>query len=267
MLSIAHLSRYLALTCLIISLLISPFYLLGCNSSKSVEGSVFVVTKGDGSYKLSLVNVKIYKHDVFKKEISNIDSVLNKRKNSFNNRLKYLTNGVLDSLNNDYHEIQMASLEAVPHSPQEEANFRNLKEIKRKRMREVLGEISNLRGEYHNLQVKSIMKRLPKPHRSVKTDADGKFSTTLETGEKYVFCATSQRDIPEGIEYYSWTHEMRVKGKGEEEIMLSNDNLAGVGRGALDWGKYRLISSDLPSISGTVAEDIARSTLEEEIFP
>ena len=226
-----------------------------------------MVTKGDESYKLSLVNVKIYKHDVFNEEVRNMDSVLNKRKKSFNNRLKYLTNGVLDSLNNEYHEIQMASIEAAPHSIQEEANFRNIKKLKRKRMREVLGEISNLRGEYHNLQVQSIIKRLSKPHRSVKTDADGKFSTKLETGEKYVFCATSQRDIQEGIEYYSWTHETIIKGNGEEKIMLSNDNLASVEGGVLDWEKYRLISSDLPSISGTVAEDIARSTLEEEIFP
>jgi len=232
----AHLRRYLALTCLIISLLISPFYLLGCNSSKSVAGSVFVVTKGDESYKLSLVNVKIYKHDVFNEGISNIDSVLNKRKKSFNNRLKYLTNGVLDSLNNEYHEIQMASLEAVPHSTQEEATFRNLKESKRKRMREVLGEISNLRREYYNLQVQSIIERLSKPHRSVKTDADGEFSTTLETGEKYVFCATSQRDIPKGREYYAWTHEVKIDNESPEKIMLSNDNLASVRGGALDWG-------------------------------
>lgn len=267
MLSIQYLKRYIVYLCLAGSFFITSFSLVGCDTSQTVKGSVFVVNKGDDSHKLSFVNVKVYKDDVFDERVKSMDSMLTKRMDSFNNRIESLTHGILDSLNNDYHQLQVASLEAAPHSVQEENTFRELKELKRERMSEVLSKVSELRGKYHTLQVQSILKRLPKPHRSVKTGAEGEFSTTLETGEKYVFCATSQRDIRESTEYYAWIHEAKVEDGSTGKIMLSNDNLASVGGGALDWEKYQLLSSELPSISGTVAEDIARSTLEKEISP
>jgi hypothetical protein len=242
MLSITYIKKYIVYLCLTASFFALLFSLFGCDSPKTVKGSVFVVTKGDKSYKLSLVNVSIYKHGVFDERVKGMDGILAGRMNSFNNRIESLTHGVLDSLNNDYHQLQMASLEAVPHSIQEENTFRELKELKRERMSEVLSKVSELRGKYHTLQVQSILKRLPKPHRSVKTDAEGEFSTTLETGEKYVFCATSKRDIRGSTEYYAWVHEAKVEDGNTGKTMLSNDNLASVGGGALDWEQYQLIS-------------------------
>lgn len=267
MLSTSYFKQYIFYLCLAGSFLVVSFSIVECDSSKTVKGSVFVVTNGDKTHRLSLVSVNIYKHDVFDNRVKGMESMLAKRMDSFNNRVESLTHGILDSLNNDYHKLQVASLEAAPHSIQEENTFRELKKLKRERMSEVLSKVSELRGKYHTLQVQSILKRLPKPHRSVKTGAEGEFSTTLETGEKYIFCATSQRDMREGIEYYAWIYEAKIQDGSMEKIMLSNDNLASVGGGALDWEKYQLISSEVPSISGTVAEDIAKSTLEKEIFP
>lgn len=267
MVSAAYFKKCLAYSCLAGSFLIISLSTVGCDNSESVNGSVFVVTKGNESYKLSLVNVSVYKRDIFDEKISGMESVLSKRNESFNSRIENLTRSVLDSLTEDYMELQTASLEAVPHSIQEENTFRELKEIKRQRMGEVLNQVSHLREKYHTLQVQSILKRPPEPYRSVKTDADGEFSLTLETGEKYVFCATSQRKITGSTEYYAWTHEVEIDNGGQNSVMLSNDNLISDADSTSEWDKYSLISSNIDGISGTIYEDIARSLLEEDIFP
>lgn len=232
-----------------------------------MDGSVFVVTKGNESYKLSLVNVSVYRRDVFDEKFSKMDSILSKRSESFNSRIESLTSSVLDSLIENYGELQVTSLKAVPHSIQEENTFRELKELKRRRMREALNKVSYLREKYHTLQVQSILERPPEPYRSVKTDADGEFSLTLEAGEKYVFCATSQRDITGGTEYYAWTHEVEIDNEGQNSVMMSNDNLLGTSDSIIEWDKYSLTSSDMTNIDETIYEDIARSILEEDIFP
>lgn len=253
--------------CVVVIVLLA-FSFAGCDRSKSVQGSVFVVTKGEESYRLSLVDVSVYKQSTFKNRASSVDSALAERMDSFNARIERLTRGVLDSLNNEYHELQVASLEAVPLTVEEERTFRDLKALKREEMSEVLGTVTELREKYHALQVRSLQKKLPKPHHSVKTGPDGEFSISLETGESYVFCATSQRDVQGKTEYYAWTHEVSIKGGGARKVMLSNDNLASTRRrGPFDWEKYQLVSSELPSISGTVQEYITRSTLEKDIFP
>lgn len=267
MVVVAYFKKYLLYSSLAGSILIFSLLLVGCDSSKEVDGSVFVVTKGNESYMLSLVNVSVYKSDVFDEKFSGMDSILSRRNESYNSRIDSLTSSVLDSLTEDYMELQTASLEAVPHSVQEENTFRELKELKRRRIREVLNKVSNLREKYHTLQVQSILKRPPEPYRSVKTDADGEFSLTLEAGEAYVFCATSQRDITGSTEYYAWTHEVEVDNEGQNSVMLSNDNLLSTGDRTVKWDKYSLLSSDMTNIDGTIYEDIARSILEEDIFP
>lgn len=253
--------------CQVTIVLLAAFSFAGCDRSKSVQGSVFVVTEGEESYRLSLVDVNVYKHSTFKNRPSSVDSALAERTDLFNARIEHLARGVLDSLNNEYHELQVASLEAAPHTVEEEHTFKDLKEMKREEMSEVLKKVTQLREKYHAVQVRSLQKRLPKPHQSVKTGPDGEFSVSLETDESYVFCATSQRDVPGTNEYYAWTHEVSIEGGDLREVMLSNDNLASTEKGPLDWEKYQLVSSELPNIPGTVEEDIARSTLEKDIFP
>ena len=221
-----------------------------------------MVTKSDGTYGLSLVDIKIYKKEDFVSELKDMEEELTERKKLFNRRIKSTVYGVLDSLNNDYHELEMASIKAEPHSFQEERTLKSLKRMKRYRMEEVLGEIIILRDKYHTIQVRSIVERLSKPHRSAKTDEDGDFLISLETGSSYIFCATSRRKVASKTEFYAWTHEVKISNNKMNKIILSNDNLAGMGRGAVDWEKYELLSSDVPSIQGTAVEDITRSMIE-----
>jgi hypothetical protein len=67
--------------------------------------------------------------------------------------------------------------------------------------------------------------KLPEPVAITKTDADGKFSLTVPSGDEYVLASRAKRSLPGGgSEHYFWV----VKPQGLT-VMLSNDNLTSAG--------------------------------------
>ena len=74
----------------------------------------------------------------------------------------------------------------------------------------------------------------PKAIRSVKTDADGKFTIKVPSTGRFALAAAASRQVGGEddlfpTEYYYWLVKIDAEGKGSDKIMLSNDNLISSG--------------------------------------
>jgi hypothetical protein len=67
---------------------------------------------------------------------------------------------------------------------------------------------------------------LPPAVSSVKTDADGKFSISLDRKATFALAAIATRTIGDKIENYYWLIAISLNGQQNKRIFLSNDNLA-----------------------------------------
>ncbi len=66
---------------------------------------------------------------------------------------------------------------------------------------------------------------LPVAVASAMTDADGKFSMTLNRKQRYALAAHATRNIGDTTEKYFWLFWVSLDGKGSKRILISNDTL------------------------------------------
>lgn len=168
----------------------------------SIQGQVFVVTGGQKSIRLALVEVSAFPEDVMIEHIK-------------------LTP------DNDAQKIAQLSREfdlnmRKKEKAQENFNKEAFYDYYNKAV-ENLNQSNNLESG-GSLKGAKYFEKLPTPTAVAKTDADGRFTLTLPLG-KYVIAAKSSRRLSKtDSEFYFWLVRLDTSSINQS-LMLSNDNL------------------------------------------
>lgn len=75
------------------------------------------------------------------------------------------------------------------------------------------------------LDAEWVLRRLPRPDYTCKTDSAGKFLIQLPTGPEYALVAGASRNVGSEIETYAWALGLNAS-RGEILVTLSNDNMS-----------------------------------------
>jgi len=152
-----------------------------------VQGSVFIVTKGSGSYKFGLVSIYVLQPEKLK---------------------RYL----------DESEIKLKN--EINHLKSDHDGLVGGWEANKNRSQEIRDKIKSLIDGYMNEAVEKI---LISEQPVTKTDADGVFTLELPKDSKYIVLARAERSVGESHEEYCWMVPVSVTGK-QSKVFLSNDN-------------------------------------------
>ena len=162
---------------------------------RTLEGQVFIRTKGGASIKLSLVPVQLFEEATILPRIEESREVSEAVREVFTPLVKEAQRKA-EAMKGADPRVRLRALENV---------------------REILFVMGYTRS------VAYCFKELPRPLQTTKTDADGKFSFKVPKGS-YVLAALSERMGGGEREYYGWL--VRAKVTGDTTIMLANDNLS-----------------------------------------
>ena len=212
-------SWFAALHCLV------AFYCLvitaRADETRTIDGQVFIRTKGGDNIKLSLVDVLLFDAKLLSENLEQQRS-----------RARPL-------------ERYIEPLEIAAHARYLNAEKADksafdilMKDVLNKQLdvawKKASQETTQAVGDWTHLHNRLIFLRssyfffaeLPRPQQASKTDADGKFSFKVPIGS-YALKAQSSRKAGSNTEFYNWI--VRVQVDGDKKIMLANDNLADSG--------------------------------------
>jgi hypothetical protein len=170
--------------------------LFGCGLSRGeLSGQVFIVTKGGQNFKLGLVTVEGFSAE---------------KMGPYGKRMKE---------ENDIRQKSLAELKARIDASKDPAEvgqfFEELKKLSSVLNRDGLGE--------------HLITELPPADFTAKTDADGRFTMALPRQGRFALAAQASREAGGTTERYYWLIWVSLDGNARREIMLSNDNLVGMG--------------------------------------
>ena len=185
---------------------------------RTIEGQVFIRTKGGDNIKLSLVDVLLFDEKVIEAHLEN------KREAAAP------IDAYLQSLKQQFEEVEKRAEEAYKRADEAvenggktpddaNASAAALTEAKLRR-------IDVEEKAYYPRSPDFYFSDLPSPRAVTKTDADGKFTFAVPEGS-YVLAAISSREAAEETEKYHWM--VKVKADADKKVMLANDNLSSSG--------------------------------------
>lgn len=202
----------------------------------TIQGQVFVVTKGGDSKKLALVNVYAFKPQ----EVTNTFLMVEEkdrqaREDAYIERddaSGALHKATMEKIKSNGDEIiaYMRNYSAIPHArlevliKQKEEMTEKMTELELMPLKERKINAEK-RFEYlssYRYFIKA-MSTFPSAGSS-KSDSDGIFEITLPVGE-YVIIAQGDRSVGGRDEFYEWLVRVSLT-KSNKKIFLSNDNLA-----------------------------------------
>lgn len=168
----------------------------------TVNGSVFVVTKGGNNVKLGLVRVSAFVEKTI------VDHV------------KARQAAALDSKRED--QIQQ-KINAKAYKPGDsEATYKSEDYHAALDEMSAFQEQKELLGQH---PAAFIFSSLPEPIATATTDADGKFSMTIQTDGDIILVAQSSREIGQDVEKYYWFCRVSRDGAQPKAVILSNQNM------------------------------------------
>ncbi|MGD0059678.1 MAG: zinc ribbon domain-containing protein [Verrucomicrobiia bacterium] len=170
----------------------------------TLEGEVFIVTKGGQNYKLGLVTVGIEKAEVLRKyldEVKHDPDVVKRRK-------AYEAAGAAAT----------AALDNWKKLGMENDGFPEYEEAQKK--------ASEALDAYEDflVNVSLSFEVFSAPH-STKTDADGHYTMPVPGPGSFVLTARAERDVGDKVEHYYWFLPLPPPDRGKIKMTLSNDNL------------------------------------------
>jgi len=204
----------------------------------TLQGEVFVATKGGTSYKLGSVRVAILPYETIRPCAEKINTQYLERLKTLGPQAK--------AAEEDYRQKQAATLSAIKASPDTSLMFDNQPEYDRQRaaydanlkaaqdaesaaFKKYLSLDAELRkvisGEnlYDNIV-------FPTPICTTITDADGKYTVQLPSRTSlYVVCAEASRSIMGDTEYYYWMVQASFEKQEKKTFNLDNHNMADSG--------------------------------------
>ena len=180
---------------------------------RTIEGQIFIRTKGAETVKLSLVEVQLF--DV--KAI--VEDMESKRKAAAS------IDGYLQALNHEATEAERHAEEVykrLSSAGQTDA----IDAAAAAHTEAGLRSIDVQEKAYYPRSADYYFSDLPKPLQTTKTDADGKFAFQIPVGS-YALAAISSREAGEETEKYHWM--IKVTADVDKKVMLANDNLSSSG--------------------------------------
>jgi hypothetical protein len=212
---------------------LSLFVLSCCSRQGQLTGEVFIVTKGGQSLRLGLVEVRAIPEDVIqpfvqakhaaaKEEMDKLqrlwDEALAKAKLTQAN-LEEATTRYIQASKRLASEYTSAAWELYTSAGRE------LEEVKHAalEMSNDLHAITEKRDYWKSAGY--YLENLPTTTITTKTDADGKFTLSLDKKKRYAIAAQATREILSTTEKYSWFIWVSLEGNNIKHIMLNNDNL------------------------------------------
>lgn len=179
-----------------------------------IEGQMYIVTKGQGVYKLPLFEVRIYKENELDRElkryaIDRLDEYKHWQTEENEKELKYI------EAKRDYEGF-LLGLKLGLNEEHQRIRFTGAYKLAMVNYKMAMKNVTQIEEE------QSVFKNL-EPLIKVKTDIDGKFRFQLPSG-KYVIYSEGSRSLPDGEERYRWLLKFDAK-KPLNSIALTNDNL------------------------------------------
>jgi hypothetical protein len=195
---------------------------------RNLTGDVFIVTKSAQNVKLGLVEVQVLPYDETKKSIERMKAQANKEIASLLPALDAARQALQTA------EAQFKAARANEDEARENAGYESsiLADASNERVA-ASRAVSSARNKLIELDKRALnwssgamfFAGLPPPIKSVKTDAEGKFSISLDK-EAFALGARATREIGGTVENYYWLISVAFDGQISKRIFLSNDNLA-----------------------------------------
>ena len=194
---------------------------------RTIDGQIFIRTKGAETFKLSLVEVQLF-------DEKTIASHLSKKR-----KIVVQLSAELEPLLNEARvarthagEIKEAAWDAFKQAFAN-ADLKERNRLAADALLKAVQRLSALSGaSTYMISASYYFQGLPAPLQATKTDADGKFTFQVKSGT-YVLAAVSSRNagvdvigtssIPR-VEFYSWL--VKVVLTENKKVMLANDNLS-----------------------------------------
>jgi hypothetical protein len=199
---------------------------LRAEDMRTIEGQIFIRTKGAETFKLSLVEVQLL-------DEKTIASHLSKKRKIAEPLLAELEPLLIEAkaAKASAEEIEQAASDAYFKS--NKAYLEEPYELAEKALKQAENRFYNLSGASAYMASTSYyFQGLPEPLQVTKTDADGKFTFQAKRGT-YVLAAMSSRNAGVDVigntsfprvEFYSWL--VKVVLIENKKVMLANDNLS-----------------------------------------
>ncbi len=187
---------------------------------KTIEGQVFIRTKGGETVKLSLVDVLV----VDEKAVTDHIAGQRAKAEPLLDYLRPQDAAIREKTNVAIKEVKLAGQELdkdISNAKLQAAYDQKYKEFKDLRDA-TKGEGDLLSKIIYLRTARFLLDGLTEIVASTKTDADGKFSVKLKNGN-YVVIAESGRAIGKENELYTWLVKLRVDA--DSKLFLANDNM------------------------------------------
>ena len=184
---------------------------------KTIEGQVFIRTKGGETIKLSLVDVLVVDEKVVTEQIEKQRA----QAQPLLDELRLQRTAIREKFNAANTGATLAHEERMKDvlNPKLQAAY----EQKRKDASDRIKEVGDVSSKILYLSTaRFLLDGLTGIVASTKTDADGKFSVKLKNGN-YVVIAESGRAIGKETELYTWLVKLRVEA--DSKLFLANDNM------------------------------------------
>ena len=169
----------------------------------TLEGEVFIVTKGGQNYKLGLVTVGIERADTLKQyldEEKRDPTVAEKRKAY--KVAQAIANNALDAWRkSEYKDL---------------AAYEELTKAEKR--------ASAALDTYEHFLVNTVLAMMPRSTEA-KTDADGHFTMPIPGPGPFLLRAEAERAVGDTVEHYYWFFLLPPPDRGKIKVTLSNDNL------------------------------------------
>ena len=190
--------------------------------SRSLNGEVFIVTKGGQNYKLGLVPVLLYRYTEIMPVLS---AKIPTREQAYKEREKLADDlekpagdakNMADWLEGQYIHASRAD-ETAAHEAYRAQKAKS-DDLTKQHEDAVAYRDAVFTGAF-------FLEKLPRPLLATQTNSDGKFSFPVEDAKTYVLIAEGSRSVGDTTEHYYWFVSASVGSAREKSVLLSNQNL------------------------------------------
>ena len=181
----------------------------------TLDGEVFIITKGGESIKLGLVPIELI-------SLPDLTSYLNQRMATATNEIARLE-PLIKAAGEEYSRlVAVREAEFKQFNSVLELPYTSASTDAESALTEYL-ELKAQRDHYYSADF--YFEALPAPFRSTKTNRDGRFKIQVSPYGSYILAAFTSRLVGGSIERYYWLLPVNPHGESLGEITLSNENL------------------------------------------
>jgi hypothetical protein len=190
----------------------------------TIDGAVFIVTKGGESYKLGLVELMFFNDAILRQKLEALKTDQTKELKRLQTEHHAATEKV-EMLKQKYDSAQKAWLDSTSN----ERLSAQYDSARNEWTAAVVVEARASAAVSNSLSGRFFFKSLPIPAATTKTDADGRFKMILPKTGSYCIAAQASRSVGNKQESYFWVLPVEFDSTGKATLSLNNDNTTSSG--------------------------------------